>query len=209
MKKPILGLVLAALSTSALAADSARAAPADLAERRVDLELREAEIGNVLRLVAEVGQKNVVLDPCVQGKVDLKLHNVPVSVVLDVLASKLDLHYETQRDVMVVTCGRRGAPAATVPSDDERLGRRMSFEVREAEIGALLAVVAEASGLEPDVAKDVSAKVTMKLEGVRVSTVLAAIADATGLDVTVRGDRIVVRKRGGAEAAPTDAARPR
>lgn len=195
--KRIVTLGLFALSTLAFAADTASAAPTGLNPRPVDLELREADVGNLFRLLADVGQANVVLDPCVKGKVDLKLKNVPVPIVFDALATQLGLHYETRQGTIFVACGKSapGDGATSKPPADPRLERRLSLQVRDADLGAILAQVSKGSGLEVGTTPEGTKKLSLALENARVSTILAALSDATGLDVALEDGKLVAKPR--------------
>jgi type IV pilus assembly protein PilQ len=84
---------------SALAAPAGPAAgPAGLVRsgrrrytgRRIDLDLKGADIHNILRFLADVGQVNIVTADDVKGEVTIKMRNVPWDQALDViLRSKL------------------------------------------------------------------------------------------------------------------------
>lgn len=181
-------LAAAALSILAVPVDTASAAPPGLPTQALDLDLKQVEVGDVFRLLAEVSGRNVVLDPCVKGKVDLKLKNTPIPLVYDALALKMRLRYDERDGAIAVGC--LGAAAATAP--DSRLERRVSVEQRGASARAVLEVVARAAGLAGlDFRAKEEPKVTLVLENARLSTVLAAIADGTGLSITVEGDRLV------------------
>jgi hypothetical protein len=39
----------------------------------IDLEFRQVDVGTLFRVLADVSKRDVILDPCVTGKVDLKL----------------------------------------------------------------------------------------------------------------------------------------
>lgn len=55
------------------------------AGRRIDLDLKDADIHNVLRLLADVGRVNVVTSDNVQGTVTIRMRNVPWDQALDVI----------------------------------------------------------------------------------------------------------------------------
>ncbi|HEY4186257.1 MAG TPA: type IV pilus secretin PilQ [Polyangia bacterium] len=60
------------------------------AGRRIDLDFKGADIHNILRLLADVGQVNIVTSDDVKGEVTIKMRNVPWDQALDViLRSKL------------------------------------------------------------------------------------------------------------------------
>lgn len=67
-----------------------RAAPAEACARncsgkKITLDLQNAEVGNVLRLLADVSGKNFVYGEEVKGKVTLKLREVPWDQALEVI----------------------------------------------------------------------------------------------------------------------------
>ncbi len=175
----------AALSILTVSIDTASAAPPGLPSQALDLELKQVAVRDVFRLLAEVSRRNVVLDPCVKGKVDLKLKNMPLPLVYDALALKMRLRYDERDGAIAVGC-LGVADAAAAP--DSRLERRVSVEQRGASARAVLEVVAKAAGFAGlDFRAKEEPKVTLLLENARLSTVLAAIADGTGLSVTVEG----------------------
>jgi type II secretory pathway component HofQ len=182
-------LAFLAATFSILAVDAASAAPPGLPAKPLDLELKQVEVENVFRLLAQVSQRSVVLDPCVKGKVDLKLKNTPIPLVYDALALKMRLRYEERDGAIVVGClGAAEAPA------DARLEKRISVEQRGASARAVLEVVAKAAGLAGlDFRAKEEPKVTLLLENTRLVTVLAAIADETGLSISIEGDRLVAK----------------
>ncbi len=53
--------------------------------RRVDLDFKDADIHNILRLLAEVGSVNIVTSDDVQGTVTIRMRNVPWDQALDVI----------------------------------------------------------------------------------------------------------------------------
>jgi type IV pilus assembly protein PilQ len=58
--------------------------------RRIDLDLKGADIHNILRLLSDVGQVNIVTSDDVKGEVTIKMRSVPWDQALDViLRSKL------------------------------------------------------------------------------------------------------------------------
>ena len=79
-----------------LASFTALAAP----ERRITIDMQDAEIGNVLRLLADVSGKNLVYGEEVKGKITLKLKNVPWSQALKVVLQTKGLGAEHDGNVI-------------------------------------------------------------------------------------------------------------
>ena len=69
---------------------------------RIDLDLKSAEIGNVLRLLAEVGHVNIVVAGEVTGTITMRLRQVPWDQALDVIARARNLDLEHDGNVILV-----------------------------------------------------------------------------------------------------------
>ena len=82
----VLGLILATLLMTA---------PQD-----VSLDLRDADLQDFFRLMAETGNINIVLHPAVQGKITLSVKNAPRDVLMDVVLKNYGLAIETNGNVM-------------------------------------------------------------------------------------------------------------
>jgi hypothetical protein len=179
-------LALAALFAFGPSTDEARAAPEDGRAQPVDLELKAAPVGEVLKLLGEIGKREIVADPCVRGAVDLKLKNVPIALVYDALAAKLGLVYDDDGRAIHVHCASAGAPAAAI------LATRVSLAEDAAPLPAALDHLAATARLDGvDYRAKARPGISVKLEGVRLATALAALADATGLRLTVVDRKIV------------------
>ncbi len=79
----------------------------DLEERRkiytgerVSFDFKDADIKNVLRLIAEVSDLNLVAGDDVQGNVTIRLHDVPWDQALDVILRTHDLGFELDGNIM-------------------------------------------------------------------------------------------------------------
>lgn len=83
------------LSTSALA-ESPRES------QRISIDVVRADIHDVLRLLAEKGRLNVVVADEVEGKVTLRLKDVPWRQVLDTVLASQGLGHELKGNVMRV-----------------------------------------------------------------------------------------------------------
>ncbi len=182
-----LPFLLAALLVVALGSDAARAAPAGLPEQALDIELREAEVASVFALLGQISKRTIALDPCVQGKVDIKLKNTPLPLVFDALALKMHFTYEDDGSAIHVRCQGDAASADSV------LDTRVTIAVKAASLPDMLSVLVTAAHLEGvDYRASARPAVTMEIGNVRLGTALAAVRESTGLKVFVTGRRLVV-----------------
>jgi type IV pilus assembly protein PilQ len=96
--------------------------------RRIDLDLKDADIHNVLRLLADVGRVNVVTADNVQGTVTIRMRNVPWDQALDVILQAKSLGMVRQGNMI------RVAPMAELEKEREAAIARRRQEVQLAPI---------------------------------------------------------------------------
>ncbi len=90
---------------------------------RVDLDLKDADIHNVLRILADVGKVNIVTADNVKGEVTLRLRNVPWDQALDVVL---------QAKALGMT--RQGNMIRVAPLTDLEKEREMAIARRKQEL---------------------------------------------------------------------------
>jgi type IV pilus assembly protein PilQ len=89
-------------------------APRVYTGQKISLDLQEVDIRNVLRLLADVTGKNIVVEPGVKGKVTLKVDNVPWDQVLELILKINELDHVMEGNVL------RIATAAKLKAEFER-----------------------------------------------------------------------------------------
>ncbi|MBX3230795.1 MAG: hypothetical protein KIT84_01150 [Labilithrix sp.] len=182
MRLTTLVSVAAVVLATALGSDAA-AAPASLPDRAIDIDLKQANIRTVLTMLGKVASREVVVDDCVQGTVDLRLKNTPLPLVLDALATKLHLGYEDDGATLQVHCVGGESPDAT----------RVSLSVHDGTLADAAESLAKSAHLDGvDYRATQRPKVNVTLERVRLGTAVAVLADESGLKVAVVKKRLVV-----------------
>lgn len=83
------------------------------AGRRIDLDLKDADIHNILRLLADVGRVNIVTADDVAGNVTIRMRNVPWDQALDVVLQAKGLGMIRSGNLI------RVAPLATLQKERE------------------------------------------------------------------------------------------
>jgi len=81
--------------------------------RRIDLDFKDADIHNILRLLSEVGNVNVVTADDVRGTVTIKMRSVPWDQALDVILTSKGLGMVRRGNLI------RVAPQATLEKERE------------------------------------------------------------------------------------------
>jgi type IV pilus assembly protein PilQ len=91
--------------------------------RRIDLDFKDADIHNILRLLAEVGGVNVVTSDDVSGSITIRMRNVPWDQALDVVLQAKGLGMVRRGNLI------RVAPLATLEKEREAaIARRKQQE---------------------------------------------------------------------------------
>lgn len=81
--------------------------------RRIDLDLKDADIHNILRLLADVGRVNIVTADDVSGQITIRMRNVPWDQALDVVLQAKGLGMVRQGNLI------RVAPLAQLQKERE------------------------------------------------------------------------------------------
>ncbi|MEM1416622.1 MAG: type IV pilus secretin PilQ [Myxococcota bacterium] len=117
--------------------------------RRIDLDFKDADIHNILRLLAEVGGVNVVTADDVGGTVTIRMRNVPWDQALDVILQAKGLGLVRQGNLI------RVAPLATLEAEREAAIARRKQQVQLAPLETRLVPVSygTASELSPRVSE--------------------------------------------------------
>ena len=108
------------------------------AGRRIDLDLKDADVHNVLRLLADVGQVNIVTADNVSGSVTIRMRNVPWDQALDIVLQSKNLGMVRQANMI------RVAPLADLEKEREMQIARRQQEVKLAPIETRLIPVSYA-----------------------------------------------------------------
>ncbi len=91
--------------------------------QRISLDFKDAEIGNIFRIIAEVSNLNIVTSDDVRGKVTLRLVNVPWDQALDLVLQAKGLGVRQEGNVL------RIAPSTLLRSEEKaRLDAQKDIE---------------------------------------------------------------------------------
>ncbi len=99
--------------------------------KHISIDVQDADIQNVLRLLAQIGGFNLVLSDDVQGKITLSLHDVPWDQVLDIVLSSKNLGMVKRGNVI------RIAPLKTLQMETEQLAQIKAALSKEENVAPL------------------------------------------------------------------------
>jgi len=112
--------------------------------RRIDLDLKDADIHNVLRLLADVGRVNIVTADNVKGEVTIRMRNVPWDRALDVVLQAKSLGMVREGNVL------RVAPLADLEKEREMAiqRRKQEFQLQPVETRLVPVSYAQAEDIQ-------------------------------------------------------------
>ncbi|MGE5300955.1 MAG: secretin N-terminal domain-containing protein, partial [Acidobacteriota bacterium] len=70
--------------------------------KKISLDFQDADVGPIFRLLADVNNYNLVLDPGVKGKITIKLMNVPWDQALDIVTRQSNLSYRIDKNILYI-----------------------------------------------------------------------------------------------------------
>ncbi len=110
--------------------------------RRIDIDLKDADVHNVLRLLADVGQVNIVTADNVTGSVTIRVRNVPWDQALDIVLQSKNLGMVRQANMI------RVAPLSDLEKEREMQIARRQQEIKLAPIETRLIPVSYAQAAD-------------------------------------------------------------
>ena len=128
--------------------------------RRIDLDFKDADIHNILRLLAEVGGVNIVTSDEVSGQVTIRMRNVPWDQALDVILQAKGLGMVRRGNLI------RVAPLETLEKEREAAIARAKQREQLAPLETRLVPVsyATATDLQPRVQELLSPRGTVSVD---------------------------------------------
>lgn len=110
--------------------------------RRIDLDLKDADVHNVLRLLADVGRVNIVTADNVQGSVTIRMRNIPWDQALDVILQSKNLGMVRRGNII------RVAPVEQLEKEREMAIARRKQELQLAPLETRLIPVSYANAAD-------------------------------------------------------------
>ena len=135
--------------------------------RKISLDFKDADISNILRLMAEISNLNIIAGEDVKGRVSLRLIDVPWDQAFDIILKTNGLGMVQEGNVV------RIMPLARIKQETEELfaSRKAKEKLEDLEIKLLPVNYAKASEMEPQVKGLLSDRGTIGIES-RTNTLI-------------------------------------
>jgi type IV pilus assembly protein PilQ len=166
----------AAVLALALLGAPVLAASPRVESKRVTIDIVRADIHDVLRMLADLGRLNLVVDEEVQGTVTLRLRNVPWGQALETVLSSHGLGRELQGNVM------RVAPLRKLKDEADLRGKLKQARQEEAPLRTYFVLVnyALAADLVPHVKAQLSPRGSVSVDA-RTNTLIITDVEPVAL----------------------------
>lgn len=170
-----MGLIRAAVTALVLLSTPALADPPRATSKRISIDVVHADVHDVLRMLAEMGQLNVVISDGVQGKVTLRLRNVPWRQALDTVLASHGLGQELRGNIL------RVAPLKQLTEEAESRARVKQAREEAAPLKTFLIPVnyANAADLVPKVQAQLSPRGKVSVDARTNTLIVTDIAPVT------------------------------
>jgi type II secretory pathway component HofQ len=178
------------------------------AGRPIDLEVKEAAAGDVMRMLGTACGMNVVVPSSVEFSATVKLKDVPCDQALEVLLESRELWYRYAKDGNILRVGprkfldseelqarERARFRAETGMKDEPLpeGKRIDLELQKADIRGVVDVLAAAGGVNVVMDDSIRGTVTVFARDVAWHDALRAILQSEELWYRYRENGKVLR----------------
>ena len=180
---------VSAFLSVALPALLAAAAPPAPVGKPVDLDFKNADIKNVLRLLSQVGDVNIWTADDVAGPVTVKVKGVPWNEVVANICADRGLHWQRNDNVILIS---RAALPPPRPYYGARIDPDFTGDGKGVDVRAAMAQLASAGKVKIEVADSVNATTRLKGQNMPWDQVLDVILWSKGLRGERQGDVVRV-----------------
>jgi len=161
-------------------------AKSDVKGEIVDVEFKDGDIVDVLRLFGDIGKVNMLIDPAVQGSVTVKLSAMPWEAALDAIVSQRGLTWH--RDGRVLSVSRSGR----LDTNKRYTGEPITLDFKNGDIQDVMRLFSNISKLSVVVGPGVGGTVSLKLNEVPWDQVFDLVLRMHGLSSRREGNVIWV-----------------
>lgn len=173
-------LLILAAGGAAASATSASAAPSGLDER-IDIQLEEADVQQVLASFGGIVSMEAHVDPAIEGEVTIELHNVRAATALTAVCESVGCRWRIEDGRLTIEKDPDAPPApraatgrAEGPSA-ERLATPIDLELEDADLRQVLQAFGSIVQARVEIDETLEGEVTIQLHDTPVRQALDAV----------------------------------
>ena len=146
---------------------------------RITLKLKSAPAREVFSALAKIQELELELDPTVEGELTLSFERVTADTMMDALCENVGCAWSRQVDPAVLSVSKTATPPHLdgQPTASERLGERISIDLKEADVREVLSSLARALEAEAELPEEVRGAITLKLEEAAIGEALDGVCE--------------------------------
>jgi tetratricopeptide (TPR) repeat protein len=152
----------------------------------ITLDLKDGELQDLFRLIADISGLNVVVHPGVHGQFEVHLHDQPWDLILDRILSANGLAYQWEDNVLRIARPEQLGPPRRFS------GRRIDMKYDDTDLRKALAELAAEGGGTVALDPAIAGHLTLKLNQVRWDQAFDIVARVNGLDWAREGKTLRV-----------------
>ncbi len=161
-------------------------------DEKIDLSLEDARADEVFRIFGQILQAEVTVDPQIEERVTIEIHDVTVRTAMTAVCESVDCTWSLEPGEPKVLTVRSVAPGE--PASPSRLDELIDISLRDADLVEVLRMVASMINARLQLDPSVEGMVTVEFQSVRVDTFLDQLCFLGGCRWRlVPGDRPVLK----------------
>lgn len=161
-------------------------------DQKIDLSLEDARAHEVFRTFGQILQAEVTMDPRIEERVTIEIHDVTVRTAMTAVCESVDCSWSLEPGEPKVLTVRSVAPGE--PASPSRLDELIDISLRDADLVEVLRLVASMIDARLQLDPKVEGTVTVEFQKVRVDTFLDQLCFMGGCRWSlVPGDRPVLK----------------
>lgn len=136
-----------------------------LLDERIDIELKDADVGQTLRSFGAVLEaEEVLIDPAVSGEVTITLHSVRVETVLTALCESVGCVWSFEDGVLTIRPAPEGeTPEPEVVEGGDAFGGAIDLVLKGADLREVLQAFGGIAGWRVEIAPGLEGEVTIEV----------------------------------------------
>lgn len=158
------------------------------------MNVRGADLRDVLRGIGAEHGLNLIVDDAVQQRVTVRLSNLPVIEAVEALCREHGLSLVQRGTIFRIGVPNPPAPPAPKPPQVAVEGGRLTVDLEAADLRRVVRALAEASGENVIVRQGVNGRLSGFLQDVPFESGFATLLENNGLKLRTRGEIYVVER---------------
>jgi len=159
----------------------------------MSFNFNNADLPDMLRIVAKISGKNIIVDPELNGRITCKLEQTPWNEALKKIVDSIGLDMFINGNVIrIFKPDPKNEKQIQAAAERKYSGKAIDLELKNADLVTTLKSLAEQDNKKIQIPEQVKGKVSIHLVKVPLDQILDVILQLNGLEMKLEGDLITV-----------------